>query len=617
MSKPSSRGYPLPGPPSPITMSRSARSLTSSTRCHVTRRTSMPSALPWWMWLSMSAASRFVGDRDRREVAREVEVDVLHRHDLRVAAARRAALHAEHRAQRRLAQADHRLLADAGERVAEPDGGGGLALTGGCGRYRRHEDEPALRAVLRASAGTTRDTLALYRPYGSRLSSGMPSEAATSPIGSMCADCAMSMLLRPTSNPPRLARGGHEPLRTRSPIAPPRQPGDGPPAGRDAAPRAPKRRRSPRARRRRSASRFFAPMPLMPSSVGEASPAGARRARAAWRRRRRRTRARPARARPRRAMRAAPRTASPVALGDACRRPTTCAPAPSRRRSARARRGAAATWRLAAQHRGRRLAERERAVLAARDEHAPRRAAAASTPRQSCSDRSAPMPNVASSSWRCWRIALRRAAAQDVDELPGAERLVALALQPHDRRTGASAPAPCRPTSRAASRQVSQLPQGVGRPGRSSRAGSGRRHPTVSHSASIASRCWPRRVLNARSPSPCVDHAALLHDVAEAVGHPGRRRARRRGPRGRSPGSSPRPTSAGRGGRRSARRACRCPCRTRSSRPSPRRRRAGTADLVRARGPGGRAPRGTAARRSPCAREELRGLLDGLAADSA
>ena len=46
--------------------------------------------------------------RDRREVAREVEVDVLHRHDLRVAAARGTALHAEHRTEGGLAQADRR-----------------------------------------------------------------------------------------------------------------------------------------------------------------------------------------------------------------------------------------------------------------------------------------------------------------------------------------------------------------------------------------------------------------------------------------------------------------------------------------------------------------------------
>jgi len=45
-----------------------------------------------------------------------------------VAAASRAALHAEHRAQRWLAQRDDGLLADVVECVAEADGGGGLAL---------------------------------------------------------------------------------------------------------------------------------------------------------------------------------------------------------------------------------------------------------------------------------------------------------------------------------------------------------------------------------------------------------------------------------------------------------------------------------------------------------
>ena len=54
-----------------------------------------------------------VSQRDRGEVAGEMQVDVFHRHDLRVAAAGGAALHAEHRAERGLAQADQRLLADA------------------------------------------------------------------------------------------------------------------------------------------------------------------------------------------------------------------------------------------------------------------------------------------------------------------------------------------------------------------------------------------------------------------------------------------------------------------------------------------------------------------------
>ena len=49
---------------------------------------------------------------DRVDVAREVEVHVLHRHDLRVAGAGGPALDPEHRAERRLAQAEHRPAAD-------------------------------------------------------------------------------------------------------------------------------------------------------------------------------------------------------------------------------------------------------------------------------------------------------------------------------------------------------------------------------------------------------------------------------------------------------------------------------------------------------------------------
>ena len=72
-----------------------------------------------------------VRERDRVEVAGEVQVDVFHRHDLRVTAACRAAFHPEHRPQRRLAQADHRLLADPVQRIAKSDGGGRLAFARG------------------------------------------------------------------------------------------------------------------------------------------------------------------------------------------------------------------------------------------------------------------------------------------------------------------------------------------------------------------------------------------------------------------------------------------------------------------------------------------------------
>ena len=106
-----------------------------------------------------------------------------------------------------------------------------------------------------------------------------------------------------------------------------------------------------------------------------------------------------------------------------------------------------------------------------------------------------------------------------------------------------------------------------------------------------------------------VDHAPLLHHVRQPV----------REPRGRGQPVAPGTagllvvpldaTSAGRGARRTARRACRCPCRTRWSRPSRRRPRAGTGTGC-ARAPAGRGPRGTAAPATPSLDQELRGLLD-------
>ena len=73
-----------------------------------------------------------VGCADGVEIAGEVQVDVFHGDDLRVAAARRAAFDAEHGPERRLAHGNHGLLADAVERVGEPDGERGFAFA--CGR---------------------------------------------------------------------------------------------------------------------------------------------------------------------------------------------------------------------------------------------------------------------------------------------------------------------------------------------------------------------------------------------------------------------------------------------------------------------------------------------------
>ena len=65
------------------------------------------------------------------EIAGKVQVDVLHGHHLSVAAPGRAALDAEHGAQRGLAQADHCLLPDLVQAIGQTNRGRGLALAGG------------------------------------------------------------------------------------------------------------------------------------------------------------------------------------------------------------------------------------------------------------------------------------------------------------------------------------------------------------------------------------------------------------------------------------------------------------------------------------------------------
>ena len=130
MSKPSSRGKPLATPPSEPTMLRSARSFMSMTRRQVMRRSSMPELVAPVDVVVDQRGQQVVGGADGVEVAGEVEVDVLHRHDLGIAAAGGAALDAEAGPEARLAQADDRLLADGVEAVAQADRGRGLALAG-------------------------------------------------------------------------------------------------------------------------------------------------------------------------------------------------------------------------------------------------------------------------------------------------------------------------------------------------------------------------------------------------------------------------------------------------------------------------------------------------------
>src|SRR5204863_1561492 len=87
--------------------------------------------------------------RDRVKVAREMQVDVVHRDDLRVPTARRAAFHSEHGAQARLTDAQRDLMAHSPERLREADRHGALALAGGCWVGRRDDDESSTDWTLR------------------------------------------------------------------------------------------------------------------------------------------------------------------------------------------------------------------------------------------------------------------------------------------------------------------------------------------------------------------------------------------------------------------------------------------------------------------------------------
>ena len=87
---------------------------------------------------------------DGVEVAGEMQVDLGHRHDLRLAAAGGAALLAEAGSEAGLAQRDRRLLAEPAERIAQSDRRRGLALAR-LGRIdRRHQDQLAGLAAFRA-----------------------------------------------------------------------------------------------------------------------------------------------------------------------------------------------------------------------------------------------------------------------------------------------------------------------------------------------------------------------------------------------------------------------------------------------------------------------------------
>ena len=103
-------------------------------------------------------AGQVVGRPDGVDIAGQVEVEVLHRDDLAVAATGRAALDPEDRTERRLADAHGGLAADRVEPLGQADGRRGLALAERRRGDRGHDDVLAARPFrLEAPDGLERD----------------------------------------------------------------------------------------------------------------------------------------------------------------------------------------------------------------------------------------------------------------------------------------------------------------------------------------------------------------------------------------------------------------------------------------------------------------------------
>ncbi len=138
---------------------------------------------------------------DRVEVTREMQVDVLHRHDLRIAAPRRPTLDPEHRPETRLADAEDRVLAEALQRLRQSDGHRRLALARRRGVDAGDEHETPLR---RAALQRGQPDLRLVPPVQLELVVGQPQ------LGGDVRDGAQLRALRDFDVGRQLHGGGHE-----------------------------------------------------------------------------------------------------------------------------------------------------------------------------------------------------------------------------------------------------------------------------------------------------------------------------------------------------------------------------------------------------------------------
>jgi hypothetical protein len=94
---------------------------------------------------------------DGVEIAGEVQIDILHRHDLRITAARRAAFQPKTWAEGRLAERNRRFFAHYMERIGKSHTGRSFALTRRRRIDGRHQDELPVRALLDTLPNGRRD----------------------------------------------------------------------------------------------------------------------------------------------------------------------------------------------------------------------------------------------------------------------------------------------------------------------------------------------------------------------------------------------------------------------------------------------------------------------------
>ena len=176
-----------------MTISRSARSLMSTTRGQQDAVRVDAERVAVVDVVVDEGRREVVGGPDRVDVAGQVEVEVLHRDDLAVAAAGRAALDPEDGPERRLADRDGRALPDAVEALGEAD-----RSSSSCPRRAASGVIAVTTTYLPRGLAASRRrmpssvTFALVRPYSSTSSSWSPRSRAMSTIGRGVTDRAMS-----------------------------------------------------------------------------------------------------------------------------------------------------------------------------------------------------------------------------------------------------------------------------------------------------------------------------------------------------------------------------------------------------------------------------------------